>query len=290
MEDDFVDVFPSAGGVGDSPVKGLPDSSSNRPALSLSIPTGLESGGREALVSPAVTEGLGKESLLRSARAVSEASESGLTREEDVVMLDTPSESPSPARGVGLMPLTIEAGGGECMPTELEKKRAKLEKYRYECSEVGGDPGVLLRRLACAPCVCVWWRNFEKAVGGTRLERVKSRFFAVVLDKEKERARSSRVEFGGLACVVFSESSWTKPRKRCGGGQGPNGWTDTVAGLSRAHVRVLWTAYTQQQPSLDACARPRQGSPHVPHRAIAGASNTNFLFCPTFRSWGWSWS
>ena len=139
MENDFVDVFPSAGGVGDSPVKGLPGSSSSRPALSLSIPTGLESGGREALVSPAVTEGLGKESRLRSARAVSEASEVGVMREDDVVMLDTPSESPSPAaRGVGLMPLTIEAGGGECVPTELEKKRAKLEKYRYECSEVGG--------------------------------------------------------------------------------------------------------------------------------------------------------
>lgn len=140
MENDFVDIFPSAGGVGDSPVKGLPGSS--KPALSLSIPTGLESGGREALVSPAVTEGLGKESLLRSARAVSEASESGVAREDDVVMLDTPSESPSPSRGVGLMPLTIEAGGAECVPTELEKKRAKLEKYRYECSEVSDRTGV----------------------------------------------------------------------------------------------------------------------------------------------------
>lgn len=135
MENDFVDVFPSAGGVGDSPVKGLPGSSSSRPALSLSIP-GLESGGREALVSPAVTEGMGKEFLLHSARAMSEASEAGVAREDDVVMLDTPSESP--ARCVGLMPLTIEAVGGECVPTELEKKRAKLEKYRYECSEVGG--------------------------------------------------------------------------------------------------------------------------------------------------------
>lgn len=149
MENDFVDVFPSAGGVGDSPVKGLPGSSSSRPALSLSIPTGLESGGREALVSPAVTEGLGKESKLRSARAVSEASEVGVAREEDVVMLDTPSESPSPARGVGLMPLTIEASGGECMPTELEKKRAKLEKYRYECSEVSGVDAPVCRLVAC---------------------------------------------------------------------------------------------------------------------------------------------
>ncbi|CAN0383702.1 unnamed protein product, partial [Ascophyllum nodosum] len=31
--------------------------------------------------------------------------------------------------------LTIDPGG-ECVPTELEKKRAKLEKFRYECSEV----------------------------------------------------------------------------------------------------------------------------------------------------------
>lgn len=159
MENDFVDVFPSAGGVGDSPVKGLPGSSSCRPALSLSIPTGLESGGREALVSPAVTEGLGKESLLRSARGVSEASDAGEAREDDIVMLDTPSESPRPARAVGLMPLTIEAGGGECVPTELEKKRAKLEKYRYECSEVGGSAGTLRGRLAYARGVV--WRKFE---------------------------------------------------------------------------------------------------------------------------------
>lgn len=138
MENDFVDVFPSAGGVGDSPVKASASedqgSSWSRPSLSLSIP-GLDTGGREALVSPAVSgsrgvNSLAKEGVLRSARAVSAA-----TREDDIVMLDTPSESPAP-RGMSLMPLTIDPGG-ECMPTELEKKRAKLEKYRYECSEVG---------------------------------------------------------------------------------------------------------------------------------------------------------
>ncbi|CAN0505778.1 unnamed protein product, partial [Ectocarpus sp. 12 AP-2014] len=36
------------------------------------------------------------------------------------------------------MPLTIEPGG-DCVPTELEKKRAKLEKYKYECSEVSSS-------------------------------------------------------------------------------------------------------------------------------------------------------
>lgn len=147
MENDFVDVFPSAGGVGDSPVKMSASeehqqggSSWSRPALSLSIP-GLDSGGREALVSPAVSgsrgvTALAKEGALRSARAVSAAG-TAAAREDGVVILETPSESPAPAAGLGgLMPLTIDAGG-ECIPTELEKKRAKLEKYRYECSEVG---------------------------------------------------------------------------------------------------------------------------------------------------------
>lgn len=147
MDNDFVDVFPSAGGVGDSPVKTsaseghLNQGSSSRPGLSLSIP---DTGGREALVSPAIPGSRGvsvasmaKESALRSARPVSGASTPAM-RDEDVVMsLDTPSESPAAVGGGGLMmPLTIDPGG-ECMPTELEKKRAKLEKYKYECSEVG---------------------------------------------------------------------------------------------------------------------------------------------------------
>lgn len=147
MENDFVDVFPSAGGVGDSPVKTSASeehrqggSSWSRPSLSLSIP-GLDTGGREALVSPAVSGSRGvnshaKEGVLRSARAVSAAAAAAAaSREDDVVMLDTPSQSPAPV-GMDLMPLTIDPGG-ECVPTELEKKRAKLEKYRYECSEVG---------------------------------------------------------------------------------------------------------------------------------------------------------
>lgn len=146
MENDFVDVFPSAEGVGDSPVKTSEElhqggSSWSRPSLSLSIP-GLDTGGREALVSPAVSGSRGvtsltKEGVLRSARSVSVSAPAPAPapREDDIVMLDTPSESAAPA-GIGLMPLTIEPGG-ECIPTELEKKRAKLEKYRYECSEVG---------------------------------------------------------------------------------------------------------------------------------------------------------
>lgn len=169
MDNDFVDVFPSAGGVGDSPVKTtaseghLNQGSSSRPGLSLSIP---DTGGREALVSPAIPGSRGvsvasmaKESALRSARPVSGASTPG-AREEDVVMsLDTPSESPAAVGGGGLMmPLTIDPGG-ECMPTELEKKRAKLEKYKYECSEV---------RAVCRAGV-VLVRNFGRWATGFSL-------------------------------------------------------------------------------------------------------------------------
>lgn len=158
MDNDFVDVFPSAGGVGDSPVKtsaadehlNPAGSSWSRPGLSLSIPA--DTGGREALVSPAVPgsrrasmHSMQKEGVLRGACAVSGAA---VTRQDEnaaaaaAATLEPPqpaaaaaAESPAPPRG--LMPLTIEPGG-DCVPTELEKKRAKLEKYRYECSEVGG--------------------------------------------------------------------------------------------------------------------------------------------------------
>ena len=136
MDDDFVDVFPSAGGVGDSPVRTATQehlgtgSPWARPSISLSIP-GLDTGGAAAAVSPAIPGSRGvatpspaKEAELRSARAAS--------RDEDVV--ESPAPSPFPGR-MG-MALTIDPGG-ECVPTELEKKRAKLEKFRYECSEVG---------------------------------------------------------------------------------------------------------------------------------------------------------
>eukprot|EP00904_Undaria_pinnatifida_P010607 jgi/Undpi1/6677/HiC_scaffold_20.g09156.m1 len=138
MDDDFVDVFPSAGGVGDSPVRTATQehlgtgSPWARPSISLSIP-GLDTGGAAAAVSPAIPGSRGvatpspaKEAELRSARAAS--------RDEDVV--ESPAPSPFPGR-MG-MALTIDPGG-ECVPTELEKKRAKLEKFRYECSEVSGS-------------------------------------------------------------------------------------------------------------------------------------------------------
>lgn len=133
MDDDFVDVFPSAGGVGDSPVKtegahlGPGSPWPRPPVVSLSIP-GLDTGGAAAAVSPAIQGSRGvatrspvKESVFRSARAVMGTKETDLTP-------DSPAASPPT--------LTIDPGG-ECVPTELEKKRAKLEKYRYECSEVG---------------------------------------------------------------------------------------------------------------------------------------------------------
>lgn len=139
MDDDFVDVFPSAGGVGDSPVRTAePEhlgagSPWPRPPISLSIP-GLDTGGRAAAVSPAIPGSRGvatpspaKEGVLRSARTVSGA------RDEDVV--ESPAPSPHPIRA-GVVPLLTIDPGGECVPTELEKKRAKLEKFRYECSEV----------------------------------------------------------------------------------------------------------------------------------------------------------
>lgn len=147
MDDDFVDVFPSAGGVGDSPVRTATQehlgsgSPWPRPSISLSIP-GLDTGGAAAAVSPAIPGSRGvatpspaKEAELRSARAASSG-----TRDEEVV--ESPSPSPFPNR-IG-MALTIDPGG-ECVPTELEKKRAKLEKFRYECSEVGAAGSCLPR-------------------------------------------------------------------------------------------------------------------------------------------------
>ena len=141
MDDDFVDVFPSAGGVGDSPVKtedaqlGSDSPWPRTPVFSLSIP-GLDTGGGAAAVSPAIPRSRGvasrspvKEGVLRSARVVSGV------REETDVTTDSPAASPHGRRMVAPT-LTIDPGG-ECVPTELEKKRAKLEKFRYECSEVG---------------------------------------------------------------------------------------------------------------------------------------------------------
>lgn len=152
MDDDFVDVF--RGGVGDSPVKTAAalephlnaGSSWPRPSISLSIP-GLDTGGAAAAVSPGIPGSRGvatpspaKESMLRSARSVSGA------REEDDVF-ESPTPSPHlPNSRIGMAPcLTIDPGG-ECVPTELEKKRAKLEKYKYECSEVGSGWGIQSRR------------------------------------------------------------------------------------------------------------------------------------------------
>lgn len=139
MEDDFVDEFPSAGGVGDSPVKTavLNATSGTSPwpeqQISLSIP-GLDTGGAAAAVSPAIpgshgvaTPSPAKGSVIRSARSVS------AVREDDD--MESPVPSPHPFR-VGLAPaLTIDPGG-DFVPTELEKKRAKLERFRFECSEV----------------------------------------------------------------------------------------------------------------------------------------------------------
>jgi len=117
MENDFVDVFPSAGGVGDSPVKGQPEggSTSNPRSLSLSSLTshpGLHTGGgREALVSAAAA-----------------------ARDEDVEMMLEQESEERPSLGLALSIDPVD----DCayVPTELEKKKAKLEKYKYECSEV----------------------------------------------------------------------------------------------------------------------------------------------------------
>jgi len=141
MENDFVDVFPSAGGVGDSPVKGQPEggSTSNPRSLSLSSLTshpGLHTGGgREALVSPRHPS-LAKEGGLRSARAVPEAGEAAAAaaRDEDVEMMLEQESEERPSLGLALSIDPVD----DCayVPTELEKKKAKLEKYKYECSEV----------------------------------------------------------------------------------------------------------------------------------------------------------
>lgn len=167
MEDDFVDVFPSAGGVGDSPVKtdqqqhlgsGSPWP---RPPISLSIP-GLDTGGAAAAVSPAIPGSRGvatpspaKEAVLRSARAVSGS------REEEVT-IESPAPSPHLNIRCGMAPLlTIDPGGEDCVPTELEKKRAKLEKYRLECSEVGSR--ILPARTLCPRALVDTGRQRERA-------------------------------------------------------------------------------------------------------------------------------
>lgn len=135
MENDFVDVFPSGDrGVGGSPVKAPTEhggSSWARPAISLSIP-GIDTGGSAAAVSPAVpsqgvaTPSHAKEGMLRMGRPVVE---------QEMDAQESPAPSPSPLR-FGLTPMLTIEPGGEFVPTELEKKRAKLEKYRYVCSEV----------------------------------------------------------------------------------------------------------------------------------------------------------
>lgn len=179
MDDDFVDVFPSAGGVGDSPVRSTAGSergsgitggdTSRGQALSLSI--GIETGGAAAAVSPAIhpyshnswivmpspspAAAASKESALRSARMVSDVMEQQQQQQQqenkdvaifcgaggdtgdrsDAVVEASPAPSPAPMR-FGMAPtLTIDPGG-ECEPTELEKKRQKLERYRFVCSEV----------------------------------------------------------------------------------------------------------------------------------------------------------
>lgn len=171
MDDDFIDAL--RGGVGDSPAKTsssacavLPPSSSSdhhqhhfghsssprshwpgQRAISLSIPAfGMEAGGggggAAATMSPAIpSHGIAmpspaKESVLRSARLVLDG-----TREDEPLLQTQLSPVPSPHPRFGMTAaLTIDPGG-ECVPTELEKKRAKLERFRYVCSEVRENVG-----------------------------------------------------------------------------------------------------------------------------------------------------
>lgn len=146
MADDFpVKATQLDEGVGDSPVKpshleylgtgsisGWPC-----PPISLSIP-GLDTGGGAAAVSPAISGSRGvatpspaKEGMLRVSRPVS-----SIGAMDDGDISESPAPSPHPGRTCMVFALTIDPGG-ECMPTELEKKKAKLDKYRLECSEVG---------------------------------------------------------------------------------------------------------------------------------------------------------
>lgn len=148
MDDDFVDVF--RGGVGDSPVKtscapdrdlGSTSSWPSGPPISLSI-SGIETGGGAAAVSPAIpSQGIAmpspaKESFFRSARTISDLREDDCVSQQHTAQVQqlSPVSSPHPRLGMTHV-LTIDPGG-ECIPTELEKKRAKLERFRYVCSEV----------------------------------------------------------------------------------------------------------------------------------------------------------
>lgn len=147
MDDDFVDVF--RGGVGDSPVKtscapdhdlGSTSSWRSGPPISLSIP-GIETGGGAAPVSPAIpSHGIAmpsppaKEGVLFSARTFTNLRDDDYASQHTGQLQLSPVSSPHPR--FGLTPILTIDPGGECIPTELEKKRAKLERYRYICSEV----------------------------------------------------------------------------------------------------------------------------------------------------------
>lgn len=147
MDDDFVDVF--RGGVGDSPVKtscaldhelGSTSSWRSGPPIALSIP-GIETGGGAAAVPPAIpSHGIAmpspaKESVYRSARTISDLREDdGASQQHTAQQQLSPVPSPHPRFGMAPA-LTIDPGG-DCVPTEMEKKRAKLERFRFVCSEV----------------------------------------------------------------------------------------------------------------------------------------------------------
>lgn len=137
---------------------------------SLSIPAsiGMETGGAAAAVSPAVPPSYSssshhhihnfvmpspspagaKESALRSARMVSDAieqqhqqhqqhmQEDRAGRDVDFSPLPSPAATTPTGMRFGMAPMLTIDPGGECVPTELEKKRQKLERYRYVCSEV----------------------------------------------------------------------------------------------------------------------------------------------------------
>ncbi len=223
MENDFVDVFPSAGGVGDSPVKGQPEGSSTSNARSLSLSLTSQShpglhtgGGREALVSPRHPS-LAKEGGLRSARAVPEAGEaaaaaasaSAAAREEDVEMTLEQESEDRPSLGLALSIDPVD----DCayVPTELEKKKAKLEKYRYECSEVGGV-------RACAERPENRGLATERETRGCARDKKESQHFWFLISWIQYGAREERTGFffGGPRLplprwrwVFFMESSQT---------------------------------------------------------------------------------
>ncbi|CAM9647910.1 unnamed protein product [Choristocarpus tenellus] len=265
--DDFAAIFP-ASGVGDSPSKSFrfvspsPAVSGPCPPLSLSLPVA-QAGGAAATPSPATPNGgtstaayPAKEDILRVASSV--GSDDGEFAGQ---------ETPAILSRLGAGMLTIDPGG-EFVPTELEKKRAKLARYRHMCSEVvdsfmyvGGEEAAkderLLSRsgithiLNCAGPQCP---NFLEHTG--RYKYMKLNFY--------DHCTEDATWFIYAAFDFIKEAASVK---------GGRVLIHCVQGVSRScTLAIAWMMLTRGLDYEEAYQRVRQGRPIC-------APNTGFICC-----------